>query len=453
MTDLNKKATKSNTKHLGARQLSLMACYSLLVVALTASAGFADAVKATPWLAGVTANSVYACLEANTEVNATVEYGLTTSYGSSAVTESIDVTEEDTAWIDNEGDNSFHPSVLVAYVHNVRLTDLQPNTVYNYRVTHGSSVSDNYTFRTAPEAGTAAHFGFAADSRTNTAVHNSVAGQIAVKSPNMMVYGGDLVENQKYTSWTNEWFNVPNQVALNATVPFVNAPGGHEGWAEKDVEGGYLHRNTQAFTESPSGTDGTGSGNADDGNGYFSFDYGDVHILVINNYLDGGPSEEDAEGTTQWDFVAADLAASTAKFKIVAFHEPAVTYGKHSGDGDMEDMTEQIFEPNGVDFVMTGHNHFYQHSEKNGIHHMVVGSMGAPLYTPGTGEFEVYSESTEAFAIFDTDGEDTLTMTTYRGLEGTLIETVVVTATPEPATMSLLAIGGLALIRRRKRRA
>ena len=56
----------------------------------------------------------------------------------------------------------------VSWVHNVKLTGLLPNTVYNYRVTHGTSVSDNYTFRTAPAAGTPATFGFAADSRSDT---------------------------------------------------------------------------------------------------------------------------------------------------------------------------------------------------------------------------------------------------------------------------------------------
>ncbi|MBW7998522.1 MAG: hypothetical protein FVQ81_18500, partial [Candidatus Glassbacteria bacterium] len=366
---------------------------------------------AAPWLAGVTTNSVYVCLEVDTTANATVDYGLTTAYGSSAVTESTDATS------------------IGTYVHNVRLTGLLPNTVYNYQVTHGTSVSDNYTFRTAPEPGTPAHFGYAGDSRSDTYNHNLIAAHMALQNPNMMIYGGDLCNTNTYASWINEWF-VPNQVALNATTPSVNTPGNHEGWGI----------NTKAFTESPNGTDGEGGG------GYFSYDYGDVHILVLNTEI--GRSQ----GSAQWNFAAADLAASNAKFKIVAAHKPSLSYGMHGTDPEMATMTTLLFEPYGVSFVLFGHDHFYQHNEKNGIYHLVIGSMGVEPRSPGTGEFEVYSEKTECFGIFDTDGEDTLTLRTYRYTEGapqtpgtsTLIETFVVSVgppetdppTPDPATFA-----------------
>jgi len=409
---MNKKVIQLNGRPAGTRQLLRIACCALSAVALAASSAFADSVKPTPWVAGVTQNSVYALLEATNTANATVNYGLTAGYGSSAVTESYDAT--------SGGPGS--------YVHNVKLSGLSPNTLYHYQVSHGASTSADYTFRTAPAPGTLAHFGFAADSRTRTTVHNAVAANMASHNPNMMFYGGDLCNSSGYSSWANEWF-VPNQNALNATAPFVNAPGNHEGW----------NTNTRAFTESPSGTDGVG------GSGYFSFDYGDVHILILNNEISDSP------GSAQWNFAAADLAASSAKFKIVAFHKPAVAYGGHSPNGDMVNMTTSLFEPNGVDFVLAGHSHYYQHNVKNGIHHMVIGSMGAPLYGPGSGIHNIYSEYTESFAIFDTtNGGNTLTMRTYRGLNNTLIETIVV---PEPATMSLLGLGALALIRRRRRKA
>ena len=377
---------------------------ALVVVALTASAAFADAVKSAPWLAGVTQDGVYACLEANGTENATVEFGLTASYGSSAVTESTDATTAGT------------------YVHNVKLNGLLPNTEYHYRVTQGSSVSADYSFRTAPAPGTPSHFGFAADSRTRTSTHNTVAGNMASHNPNMMFNGGDLCNSSSYSSWDNEWF-VSNQNALNARAPFVNAIGNHEGTGA----------NTRAFTESPNGTDGVG------GNGYFSFDYGDTHILMLNNQISDGP------GSAQWNFAKNDLETSDAKFKIVSFHKPAIGYGGHGSDDDMLNMTTSLFEPNGVNFVMTGHSHYYQHNLKDDIHHMVIGSMGAPLYAPGDGTYNIYSEQTECFGIFDTDG-DTITLSTYRGLNNTPIEMISVTVVPEPSSIVLMVMGLFGLV-------
>jgi len=379
--------------------LFLLGCF---LPAFVCSEAFGDAVKSTPWLCGVTTNSVYACLEANNTTAATVNYGLTTAHGMSATTTSSGGSTQLTS-----GSN---------YVHNIPLTGLQPNTQYHYKVTQGASVSADYTFWTAPLPGTPAHWGFAADCRTNTGTHNTIAAKIATYNPRMMVYGGDLCYSNTYSYWNDEWF-VANQNALNAVSPFVNSTGNHEGW----------NNMTKAFTQSAGGDPD-----------YFSFDYGDSHILVLNYMV------SDAVNSAQWNFAKADLQASNAKFKIVVDHSPAYCVGGHGEDSEMKAMTTQIFEPYGVDLVLTGHSHFYQHNLVNGIHHMVIGSFGAPLATPGTGSYTVYSEKTESFGIIDTTAY-TLTLRTYRD-DGTLIETIVI---PEPATMALLAFGALAIIRRR----
>ena len=386
------------------RRFLLVSLCAVLVFTLSTSPVLAVLYSGnkTPWLAGVTTNSVYVSMETTNTSTATVDFGLTSSYDNSASTENYQST----------GGGS--------YVHNIKMTGLAPDTEYHYKVTQDGTNSADYTFRTAPLPGTAAHWGFAADSRTNTGTHNSIAAMIDSHNPNMMVYGGDLCEDSTYSSYKSEWF-VSNQKTLNARAPFVNGAGNHEDWGTP----------TQAFTHGPNG----------DGDGYYSFDYGDTHILVLNNEI------ADGSGSAQWAFAAADLAATTRKFKVVAFHKPAYTYGgSHSGDADMLAMTSQIFEPNGVNFVLAGHNHFYQHNLKDGIHHMVIGSMGAPLREPSTGTHELYSEETESFGIFDTEG-DTITLRTYRGLENTLIDTIVVVV-PEPSILLLLIAVGLVLAAR-----
>ena len=398
---------------LAYRELLSMYLCALVALVLSASVALADAVRPMPWLAGVTDSSVYVCLEATDTTPAVVDFGLTTAYGSQASTEST------------------QPTDLGYSVHNIKLTGLLPNTQYHYRVTQGASVSDDYTFWTAPQAGTSARWGFAADCRSNPAWHNTMAGLIASQQPKMMVYGGDLCVSSIWANWGGEWF-VANQNALNATTPFVNATGNHEDW-------GTL---TKAYTQSPSG-DGEG------GNGYFSFDYGDAHILVLNNEVDY------SSGSDQWNFALDDLAAGSSEWKVVAFHQSAYVAGGHGENAGMVAMTTQVFEPNGVDLVLTGHSHFYQHNEVNGIIHMVLGSFGVDTYGPGSAAYTVAAENSRNFGIIETTPK-TLTLTTYRE-DGSVIEVIEITKPVNLllvaglAILGLLAIGSLVLLRRRRK--
>ena len=99
----------------------------------------------TPYLQAVTTNSVYVLVECDSTSTVTVQYGLTTSYGSAATTQSYDSTTGST------------------WVHNVKLTGLQANTTYHYRASQGGAYSSDYTFKTACNAGTSFRFAFAAD--------------------------------------------------------------------------------------------------------------------------------------------------------------------------------------------------------------------------------------------------------------------------------------------------
>ena len=375
----------------------LLCLSALVLLALIAASAQADLARPMPWLNGVTTDSVYVCVEANNIASATVNFGQTASYGSSVSTEYT----QPTGGIGGGPSNS---------VHNIKLTGLLPNTQYHYQVTQGSSVTSDYSFWTAPLPGTPAKWGFAADPRkeveADLAAHDAMSALIDSHDPRMMVYGGDLVDSWMYADWDEQWFR-PNQNALNATVPWVNATGNHEKWLS--------FNEVMAFTQAPNrdGDDPTGNG------GYYSFDYGDTHILILNNEMDDSP------GSDQWNFAAADLAASKRQWKIVAFHQPAYG-GIVGGDNpDMQAMTTQIFETNGVDIVLNGHNHYYEHNLVNDIHHMVLGTFGVEPQTPLVAPYTVYSEMTRNFGMIETTATS-LTLTTYRE-NGTVIETIELT--------------------------
>jgi VCBS repeat-containing protein len=352
---------------------------------------FLDAIK-EPWLQAVATGGVYVLLEADSQLAAVVDYGLTSDYGKQAITESTEYTD------------------LGKYVHNIELTGLQSNTQYHYRVTQGATITADQMFWTSPEAATDFRFAFLADCRTNTTIHAQVASLVDTFDPRMAVWGGDLVEAATWGSWDEQFF-LPEQEALNAQVPFFNATGNHEGW----------NALTRAYTQGP-----TASGET---NGYYSFDYGDAHFLILNNEVSY------SQGSPQWDFAASDLSSTTQPWKFVVYHKPAYAAGGHGEDADMKAMSTSIFEPYGVDMTLTGHDHFYQHNLVNGIHHMVIGSTGAPLYDPGTASYTVYTEKTYCFGIFDMT-PTTLNLNVYDEV-GVLIENINLVNAPDTTAPAL----------------
>jgi 3',5'-cyclic AMP phosphodiesterase CpdA len=99
---------------------------------------------------------------------------------------------------------------------------------------------------------------------------------------------------------------------------------------------------------------------------YYSFDYGDIHFIM----LDSQDSDRTHEGDMmRW--LKEDLRKNTGLWTIVAFHHPPYTKGSHDSDsrydsrGRMQDMRENflpVLEAAGVDIVLSGHSHMYERS-------------------------------------------------------------------------------------------
>lgn len=309
------------------------------------------------YLQAVTSDSVYVMAESQSTAPLTVAYGKTISYESSATSVST------------------MPTTGGTFIHRIPLTGLTPDTIYYYRLGLGSA-----SFKTAVNSGTGFRFAWMADSRPGTAINNAIVALIQLAGPRFSLYGGDLCDNGASYDLYKEQFFHPNQLALAGSVPFFNATGNHELWST----------NTKAFMQPPS----SASGNQ----GYYAFDYGDLHVVVMN-YLDPGGY---AAGSPQYNFIAADLAATTKPWKIVICHAPAYASGGHGEDAGMIALTTNVFEPNGVHLVIAGHNHFYQRNQVNGIYHLIIGGAGSALHDPGSvGGYIQVSLKTYCYAIFD----------------------------------------------------
>lgn len=314
----------------------------------------------TPYLQSVTTNSVYVLVECDSQDTVWVDYGRSAMYGRVAKTSIISVTD----------------ASVPTYVHKIRLTGLKANNLYYYKVRQGTSHSDGFTFHAAPEPGTSFRMLFMADFRTNTSIHDKIAKLAADTYPQVAVYGGDLCAKPEYLSWKKEFFRSA-ELDLISKIPFFNANGNHEGNGI----------NTLAFLQNPDSISKSQL--------YYSFDYGDLHVLILNTEIDLKP------GSPQYEFAKQDLANASTSWKIVVSHSPAYCGGGHGEDKAMVVMTKELFERNGVKLVLSGHSHFYENNLVNDIHHLVIGSVGAPLYDPKKESYTLVALKDYCWAVLD----------------------------------------------------
>ncbi len=252
------------------------------------------------------------------------------------------------------------------------ITGLTPGAKYYYRVVVGSQYSGG-TFFAAPSASaTTVNFVSYGDDRSNPSAHDAVARQVDSlfqSDPSYQTLNlaeGDLVsDGDSDSAWTNEFFN-PKYTNIRtelANISDLSVMGNHEG------SGTLFSRYfPMPFVSAR----------------YWSLDYGPLHIIMMDQYTSYG------SGSAEYNWIKNDLATTTKKWKIIVLHEPGWSAGGgHADNTTIQNTYEPLFEQYNVALVLAGHNHYYARAMVNGIPELTLGTGGAPLYTPQSGQPDV----------------------------------------------------------------
>ncbi len=79
----------------------------------------------------------------------------------------------------------------------------------------------------------------------------------------------------------------------------------------------------------------------------------------------------------QVEWLEADLAATDRPWKIVYGHHPPYSSGNHGSSNMVRDLVTPVLERQGVQLVLSGHDHDYERTEQmGGVTYLVTGAGG-----------------------------------------------------------------------------
>lgn len=195
-------------------------------------------------------------------------------------------------------------------------------------------------------------------------------------------YRGSILDR-----WEDVWLR-PYGSLLDAGVRFEVALGNHEleeGQSDETVQ--WIHERLQVL-----GYDNT----------YRVVPYGPVDFFFLDSstpLLTGEKSEE------QLAWLETTLDESTALWKIaVMHHAPYSSSAKRGSNLELRAAVEPLFIENGVQLVLTGHDHTYERTTpQNGVTYVVTGA-GAKLSDVGRSDFTAAAAKLLQFLVIEVDG-------------------------------------------------
>jgi acid phosphatase type 7 len=120
--------------------------------------------------------------------------------------------------------------------------------------------------------------------------------------------------------------------------------------------------------------------------GYYSYDLGSWHIVVLNSNC--RPAGGCAAGSPQERWLRTDLAAHPTRCTLAYAHHPRFSSGFHGSDRTLVDLWRALYAA-GADVVLAGHDHHYERfrpltptgrpDARRGLRQFVVGTGGRSL--------------------------------------------------------------------------
>lgn len=211
-------------------------------------------------------------------------------------------------------------------------------------------------------------------SKTPGSKHVAVSDLIISINPAAVLALGDVqYENGEYTNFTR-YYEPSWGRFVNITYPTV---GNHEYNSPNTAAQGYFDYYTQKF----GGEGNTSQRPGARGQGYYSFDVGNWHLIALNTQCSkaGGCGV----GSPQERWLRADLAAHTNRCVLAFWHIPLYSSGGRA-NSNSKAFWQALYDFN-ADLVLTGHDHTYERFAPMNANSGLDNVRGIRSFVVGTG--------------------------------------------------------------------
>ncbi len=290
------------------------------------------------------------------------------------------------------------------------LSQLLPDSEYIYRIGWEGAWSKPASFTTAACTDKFT-FLYLGDVQKGYEDWGGMLKSIVTENPDLRfaLLGGDLVNDGNSSDEWEQFFAAASPIFKQ--IPLLPAPGNHD-----DTP---LFWNFFALPEN--GPEGFKEE-------FYSFDYGNCHIAVLNSNKMGASKPY---YNTLKNWLQEDFDNSNQRWKFLMFHYPPypVVYDGHSYN--LEANWVPLFEQCGVDIVFVGHQHVYMRTKPlrdsqiqadgEGIVY-IMGNSGRKFYSAGEDYdyIAIQRANVSNYQIINIDG-DTFTLTS-RSADGQEID-------------------------------
>jgi len=148
-----------------------------------------------------------------------------------------------------------------------------------------------------------------------------------------------------------------------------------------------------------------GAAAGDPAKGYYSYNMGAWHVVVLNSNC---TIVSCAAGSTQEQWLRADLAANPTTCTLAYWHHPRFSSGGHGNDTTVAPFWQALYDTN-ADLVLNGHEHEYERfapqnpsavaDTARGIRELIVGTGGKNETAFGTVQANSEVRMTGTFGV------------------------------------------------------